>query len=508
MLRKFALLLSAMLLILSLCACSFNQAPTEPDYDQFTNPPATESPASVEELTLVVTEDTIGTLDKYTNLKKLDLTGSTCYAAIRDYMEAHPDVEVTYTVSLGGSELSCGTSSLILEPGSFHYITLINNLKYLPNVTAVSLPETDLTMEQIDALKAAYPKVEVSASFNVAGLEVGSDTTELDLSGFDTANLDALIEKLPLLTSLSKVELMDSEGNSAFTLDQVRQMKAAQPAAIFNYTFELFGTTVSTSDEKLDFSNQKLGNEAEAEMRAALDILPANVYFKVENCGFDNEVLGGIQQDYPEATIVWRVWYGNQNQLTDAEMIRHVYHLTDGNCGNMKYFTKAKYLDLGHNETLSTIEFCKYMPDLEILIVSGSLVSDVTPLANCTKLWWLELAYCSKVTDVSALVGCESLRNLNLSFTNVTDITPVLELPLKQFVAIKNTIPDEMEVAFDESHPDTITLWKGKQPYGYGWRYIDNGYTFGEDYKKVREVFDLDAVDKRLKAQQDAQNKK
>jgi len=508
MLRKFLPLLTSLLLALTLCACDFVQKPTEPDYDQFTNPPATESPASVEELTLIVDENTISTLERYPNLKRVDLSGSTCYAAIESYMEAHPEVAVTYTVNLGGMDITAGTTGLILEPGSFHYITLINNLRYLPTVTSLSLPETDLTMEQIDALKAAYPRVEFDCSFQVGDLKLGIETTELDLSAFDPAQLDVLVEKLPLLVNLTRVELMDDSGNSPFTMDQVRQLKAAQPNAVYNYTFQLFGRTISSSEEKLDFTNQKLGNEAEAELRAALDVLPANVYIKLENCGFDNEVLGGIQQDYPEATIVWRVWYGNQNQLTDAVMIRHVYHLTDDNCENMKYFTKAKYLDLGHNETLSTIEFCAYMPDLEILIVSGSLVGDVTPLANCTKLWWLELAYCSKVTDISALSGCESLRNLNLSFTNVSDITPVQDLPMQQFVAILNQIPDEMEKAYDESHPDCVTLWRGKQPYGYGWRYIDNGYTFSEDYKIIREVFDLDTVDKNLKAQQAAQGKK
>lgn len=508
MFRKFAPLLAAAVLAAGLTGCAWQSGPTEPDYDQFTNPPVSEVLYDVEELSTVVSEDTIAELENYNNLKKLDLSGSTCYAAIEDYISRHPEVEVTYTVSLGGSEISRSTTGLILEPGTFHFITLVNNLKYLPNVTSVSLPRTELAIDQIQAFMAAYPRVAVDYSFVVDGVEYGSDTTELDLSGFNTANLEQLAENLPLLSNLTSVQLMDADGNCAFTKEQVQQLKAAAPQAVFNYTFELFGTTVSASDERLDFTNQKLGNEAAEELRAALDILPANVYIKVENCGFDNETLGAIQQDYPEATIVWRVWYGNQNQLTDAEMIRHVYNLTDGNCGNMKYFTKAKYLDLGHNETLSTIEFCAYMPHLEVLIASGSLVSDVTPLQNCTKLWWLELAYCSRVTDITPLSGCESLRNLNLSFTGVSDITPVLNLPLKQFVAIKNEIPDEMEASYNETHPDTLTLWKGKQPYGYGWRYIDNGVTFGEDYKKIREVFDLDAVDKRLQAQQAAQNKK
>lgn len=503
MLRKIALTGAAALLALSLTACSLTQKPAETTVPT-TVPPTTESLAEIEELTLIVDETTISTLDNYPNLKTVDLSGSTCYAAIEDYAEAHPDVNVIYTVSLGGVEVSLPTTDLVLQPGSFHYITLVNNLRYLPNVTRVALPETDLTMDQLDALRAAYPRITIEADFEIAGMKLGVETTELDLSGFDPANLPALVEKLPLLPNLTFVNLMDENGNSPFTMEQVRQIKAAQPKVVVNYTFELFGTTVSSSDEKLDFTNQKLGNEAAEELRAALDILPENVYIKVENCGFDNEVLGAIQQDYPEATIVWRVWYGNQNQLTDAVMIRHVYNLKDNNCENMKYFTKAKYLDLGHNETLTTIEFCAYMPDLEILIVSGSLVDDVTPLANCTKLWWLELAYCAKLTDISALAGCESLRNLNLGFTKVTDLTPVLNLPLKQLHAISNKIPDEMEEEFDKAHPDCVTVWRGKQPYGYGWRYIDNGVTFGEDYLKIREVFDLDTVDKNLKAQEAA----
>lgn len=503
MYRRIALVSAASLLALSLTACSLTQKPAETTVPT-TVPPATESLAEIEELTLIVDETTIAALENYPNLKSVDLSGSTCYSAMEAYAEAHPDVNVVYTVSLGGMEISLSTTDLVLQPGSFHYITLVNNLRYLPNVTRISLPETDLSMEQLDALRAAYPRIAIEADFEIAGMKLGVDTTELDLSGFDVANLDALVEKLPLLPNLTAVNLMAEDGSSPFTMDQVRQIKAAQPAVSVNYTFQLFGKTVSASDEKLDFTNQKLGNEAAEELRAALDILPANVYIKVENCGFDNETLGAIQQDYPNATIVWRVWYGNQNQLTDAVMIRHVYNLTDANCGNMKYFTKAKYLDLGHNETLSTIEFCAYMPDLEVLIVSGSLVDDVTPLANCTKLWWLELAYCSYLEDISALSGCESLRNLNLGFTNVADITPVMDLPIKQLHAILNQIPDEMEEEYDASHPDTVTVWRGKQPYGYGWRYIDNGYTFGEDYLKIREVFDLDTVDKNLKAQEAA----
>ena len=62
-------------------------------------PGRTESSApDVEEITLVVTEQTIHQLEDYPNLKKADLSGSTCYAQIADYAKAHPQVEVIYTV--------------------------------------------------------------------------------------------------------------------------------------------------------------------------------------------------------------------------------------------------------------------------------------------------------------------------------------------------------------------------------------------------------------------------
>ena len=57
-----------------------------------------------EELALVITEADFAQLEEYPNLKKLDLTGSTCYDAIEDYIASHPEVEVTYTVALAGKE--------------------------------------------------------------------------------------------------------------------------------------------------------------------------------------------------------------------------------------------------------------------------------------------------------------------------------------------------------------------------------------------------------------------
>ena len=43
--------------------------------------------------------------------------------------------------------------------------------------------------------------------------------------------------------------------------------------------------------------------------------------------------------------------------------------------------------------------------------------------------------------------------------------------------------------AYEENHPDCLTRFEGQQPYGYGWRYDDHGYTFFEYYANMREIF-------------------
>ena len=63
-----------------------NTAPTEDTRD------------TVEQLSIVVTEFDISQLSYYTSLKELDLSGSTCYPQIMEYIRMNPQVQVTYTV--------------------------------------------------------------------------------------------------------------------------------------------------------------------------------------------------------------------------------------------------------------------------------------------------------------------------------------------------------------------------------------------------------------------------
>lgn len=448
----------------------------------------------VESLTQVVTEAELHKLKSYPNLKQLDISGSTCYPAIMKFIEDCPQVDVTYTVTLGTVTLSNKDTSAVLAPGDADFDTLKQDLRYLPKLTEVTLTATPLTLDQLDQLTKAYSRITFDYTVDIFGTEYASNADSLDLSPAKSEDVGSVIAKLALLPNATTAELMTSSGTSSLSKTDVKKLMDAAPEIKFHYTFDLFGKTLSTTDETVEFVKESIGNEGEETIRQALDILPNCTRFLLDSCGLDNEVLAGIREDYPNTKVVWRVTFGKYNTLTDAEMLRAVYNVFDDTVDALKYCNDVKYMDLGHNEQLSNIDFINYMPKLEIVILSGSLINDLTPFAGCPNLEWLEIAYCGKLTDVTPLENCTNLRFLNISFSKVTDLMPLDNLPLERFVYLQPKASYEEQEFFKTFHPDCWTRFSGENPYSLGWRYDDSGETFFEYYKKMQEIFGYDKM--------------
>ncbi len=514
--KKTACLLCAGLAVLSLSACSESAEETIPQSTEIITLPtapveeetvaATDPKELVEELALVLEAGEVYTLEHYPNLKSVDLTGSTCYDAIANYMEKHPEVSVTYTVDFGGSRVPNTAATAALEPGGFTYDSLMENLRYLPNLTAISLPEVNISTEQINALVTAYPNIALNYTIEILGNSYDSSMTELDLSGMDSSHVEDAAAKLGLMTNLTFVKLSDS-----LTKADVAKLQDACPNAAFEYHFGLFGQTLSTLDTEVVYKNQNIGNDGEAEIRSALDILDNCSRFVLDNCKIDNEVLAQIREDYRDQTkVVWRVYFGvngRYNYLTDVETMRTVKNVTNDTCGPLKYCEDVKYFDMGHNDYLTDVSFISYMTKLEVLIASGSAIKSLPDMTNLDNLTWLELANCLKLTDIENIVGCENLKYLNLSYTQITSLMALDGLPLERFVYLRPHVSAAEQNTFKEIHPDCLTVFYGStQPYGYGWRYDDNGKTMFWYYEEVvREVFNYDQADAILDAQKKAE---
>ena len=286
-----------------------------------------------------------------------------------------------------------------------------------------------------------------------------------------------MARKLSLLPELETVELCGSDGTSKLTEQEAKTLIAAAPDAVFHYAFDFYGQTLSTDMEEVKLKGLKISDDEEQTVRDALDLLSNCKRFVLEDCGLSNETLAKLRDDYRDRTkIVWRVYFGNGSSLTDAQVIRSIYDLKDSNCSALRYCEDAVYADFGHDEYLNDSSFLEGMTSLEVVILSGSPIKDLTPLANCKNLRILEIANCGYVTDLSPLAACEKLEMLNISYTKAEDLAPLENLPLTHLVAVGGTgtrLGQEQQEAFETAHPDCQNLWRGTQEYGVGWRYVD-----------------------------------
>lgn len=431
----------------------------------------------------------------FPNLKKVDASRCGDYAMLEKLQARLPELDVIYTVSLGGKSFAPDSTALSLAPEEFDLDTLTANLPYLPQVNTLKFLRTDLTLEQVEQLRTNFPGITFAFTVELLGQEYGEDTTELDLSAMTSEQVEEVSQKLPMLPALEKITLTDGEGNSQLPKEDVKTLQQSVPNAVIDYSFDFFGTVLSTAEEEVHIKNVKIGDEGESEVRAALDLLPNCKRFVLENCQISNEVMAKLRDDYRDRTkVVWRVSFGKGSSLTDAQILRAVYDLVDTNCANLTYLEDVRFMDIGHNEFLKESSFISGMKSLEYVIISGSMISDLKPFANCKNLKVLEAAFCEYIYSAEGLESCENLERLNISYTHITDLSPLDNLNLVNLCAMyegKSRVPVEEQERFKALKPDCKMTFVGSQPYGSAWRYDDNNDPL-EWYTTIRKVFRYD----------------
>ena len=435
-----------------------------------------------------LTEADLEMLAYFPGLTKVDALDCSAYALLEELTRTYPHVEVIYQVSLGDVRFAPDATELTLEAGTFDLSLLHTNLPHLPQVTSLHFPETELSAQAVQELTEAFPEIGITYTVSLAGQVYDMDAEEADLSSITAEEMDTALAGLELLPKVAAVQLMKEDGTSNLTLEDVQSLQEARPNTHFRYRFQLFGKEVSTDTERVEFKNQKIGNEGEAELRSALDVLDKCTYLLLDNCRLSNETLAQLREDYRGRTkIVWRIWFGNGTSLTDAEIIRSTYNVEDDNCHDLVYCEDVRYIDFGHNEWLDGCEFIRGMPNLEFIILSGAPIKDLSPFENCKKLRILEIAFCHYITDLSPLANCESLEKLNIGATQVKDLSPLDDLNLDMLMISGGKIPQDERERFAAAHPDCWITYRGNQ-YGPGWRYDKENQQLPW-YKDIAAVF-------------------
>ena len=369
-----------------------------------------------EQLTAVITAEDVPLLEQFYRLKSADFSGSDCQDALLDWAYRHPEITVRCEARLpDGTVLPAASRNLDL---SGRDLSELRCLRLLPELESVDLGSCE-------------------------------DAAESDLNWQELAELERLL-----------------------------------PQVQFRYAFTLYGKSFDLQSEVMDLNHITMDDEGALVKKIAL-CMPRLSFLDMDFCEVSDEAMADIRDALPGTEVVWRIFFGEgRHGYSVRTNVTTILASNPDKAGTLEpeqskslmYCTKVRFLDLGHNKMLSDISFVSYMPDLEVAILGIGGVQDISPLANCTKLEYLELQT-TRVTDLRPLSGLKNLRHLNLCWNFcLTDITPLYELTELErlWLGKFDPVPPEQIEEMQRRAPNCEINTKTEDPSGGGWRFTGN----------------------------------
>ncbi|MCR4607918.1 MAG: hypothetical protein K5771_09355 [Oscillospiraceae bacterium] len=484
---KFIILLCLSALLTGLCACGSKLSRAERE--------ALAAEYAKTSLSMTVSDpEELSVLDNYTALEDLDLSGSTCYREIEEYIATHPSVNVKYTVALDpdGTVLENRAHSAVLDKGAYVAV-LAENSGCFHELREIIISSPDFSEDDLSKLAAAFPAAEILFRINPDVPDIAYNASEADLSALvpeDVENAAAFLEKMP---DLETAYMTADDGTDLLSFADLRKLQDSSPDTVFDYRFESFGQMISTADEDIVYDALSncvyIYNDGMEQIREMMPCMTRLKTMFFQYCEVDYEVLAQFRADFPDVDIVWRINFGPYSCRTDTERIFANGSLDAASCYNLRYCNRVKYIDLGHNDYLTSIDFAAFMPDLEIGIFAATSLYDISPLANCTKLRYLEI-FVTNVSDLSALANCTELEQLNVSCCfSLRDLSPLAGLTkLKRVWNTYSSVPQAKRNEIVNLLPDCEFCFTKGGSTDYGWRY-DNYGNMTDYYAELYEIF-------------------
>jgi len=179
------------------------------------------------------------------------------YDALFALMEQYPQVEVTYTVEIGGTTYPHTQDQLtVVDPDVEELKTQLPLLQKLENVT---LEGTLPANAELIALKEAFPNITFLWTFTVCGVETNTLAEFVDLSKISMKNTEELEAALPCFYNLKKVDMVKCGIKDA----DMEALNQRHPETNFVWTVTVCGATLRTDTKEFmpyKFGVKKVGN--------------------------------------------------------------------------------------------------------------------------------------------------------------------------------------------------------------------------------------------------------
>lgn len=399
------------------------------------------------------------------------LTGCGLSAAKPAAAESAPSFTPPVSVELDGQTYPVDTRELTLSTRAA-YRALLREAVWLPALETVELKGECGVPSCVRRLLSLFPGLTVKAELSVLSAPVSADAASLDLSALEAGDVAETAEVLALLPALRHVVLPDTLSFSDYAC-----LKRSAPQADFEYRFVFGGQELNTHTESVEFIHVELGNEGARELDGMLPYLDRLQSLYFDRCGIDDAVMARLRDHFPEKDIAWMVYsIPHGGMRSDVIRVWLIGGYDDEQLRPLKYLTKVKYLDLGHNG-IYKLGFLYHMPELEVLILENDYVKDITAIGSCKNLEYLEVGE-TNVTDISPLAKCTNLAHLNIGrLYELTDISPLFGLTKLERVYGKCSmkVPEEQIEHLRELLPNCEIRFEytDEGPIFGSWRYQD-----------------------------------
>lgn len=356
----------------------------------------------------------------FPSLRTVDARSCRCYEQLLALREQMPEVQVLWQISLEGAFYDQDTRRIAISGTDMTLDSFRELLRLLPELERVDMSDCPFTAAEQSSLQAAYPELTFGWEIEILGMRLTTAEEAVSLAGrtdLGEAEYEELLNAAPMLRGWKNLDLT----GCPFTREQIMALCDAMPETHVLWSFDWCGVPVTTADEEVDLSNIPM-----SDTQAVEEMLPYMFNLKkviMCDCGIEDEEMDALNHRHEDVRFVWMLHITRYNIRTDAlgfrGTVEHHGYFTGETAWKLTYCEDMICLDLGHRAP-DDLSFLTGMPQIKYLCLNGSPFTDITPVGTLQNLEWLEL-FMSSVTDLSPLINCKKLCDLNIVVASLPD---------------------------------------------------------------------------------------
>ena len=313
--------------------------------------------------------------------------------------------------------------------------------------------------------------------------------TEYTITGESAEEIAALGE----ISTLRHIDATASREYEAFA-----KLRAALPECEMDWVYELNGVEYPGDTEELTV-------ETLDGLEDALRYLPDIRLVDMLACEVTTDDIDRYMEINPDADYLWWVKFGRWVVRSDIQIFSSMrttdnhYYTNEELYPLLHYCKKMRALDLGHN-ALTDLTDIGNMTDLQVLIIADNeYLTDLSPLKNLDKLYYLEMFLCINITDFSGLDGMVSMEDMNCRYCRYLDDPSFLaNMPNLRMLYCANTGLGLREIApyriegcsYETASEDYSSVY-------HGWRATDRNIAIRHlfhHFEDVKEFISWDNI--------------